>query len=919
MKLEGKISNNFVKSFFLNNKIDNFERFCFLLENKFPGRGANAKFKGDIFEVFSIFFFNSEKKYYDVKNVLLTDQVTSEIKKELNIGDKGSGEAGVDGLITTTNNTFRSFQSKFYTHKPPLNVWTNAVNESKRCELLYIVTNFYEDQISKHIRKWKDEVIIIDRKRFNELDEIFYQNIVKFYKNEKIKEQTKYEREPHQIEIIKNLRHHLNNSSRGKFISACGTGKTITSLWLVEDQKYRNVLFLVPNRQLVRQTYKEWKSQCSIDFDYLCVFSDQDSQEEKKKFYDYDIDETLNFDIPVTTNINKISKWLKKQINKPKYIFSTYHSIDKVKKAIKKINFKFDIIIFDEAHRTVGLESNFSLGIYDKNIKSKKRLFMTATEKILTPRITQKAELNNKEVFSMDKEEYGQLFKRYSFHQAIKDNVICDYNIIISSLPKEIIEKIHQDPLVKFEKNKKKKELKFNTLYHQLLLNRAFEKHELNKAFVFHGRREKSINFSKDLKEYIKGKDFFAAHIDFESKFSDRYEKFQKFKNKKKSVISNVRILNEGVDAPEVDSVFICDPKKSLVDIIQCTGRALRNPGRFVKGSPKKTAKIIIPLIIEYDSSEDDVKNNFRNPDYLYIFNIIQSLRDQDNRLEEWIDNLALNKIKGPKPPGPLPPGPIIIDVPEKINFEKIKNALHTVIIEKNSNVHGFNISSLIKGKKRFKSGEDRTFMTISDYNIDKYLKKMCIKTVEKFNSNSQKLSTKQIKYNNNNVSHSRRMGLIYKNENEDSYQLSSDGIKLKNNQIDFYELTKKILLSKSDIVFYPYKIVLNFLKIHKKFNFIQFLYGFSIMKGNSEADIKNLHYRINKLKKDDYDVLRSASQKVILESLNNYNKDFRCDLKLVDIMAKSTKKNLFNYLANHLNFLNNKIKKEGFWIKLED
>ena len=177
MKLEGKISNNSVKSFFLNNKIDNFDQFCFSLENKFPGRGANAKFKGDIFEVFSIFFFNSEKKYYDVKNVLLTDQVTSEIKKELNIGDKGSGEAGVDGLITTTNNTFRSFQSKFYTHKPPLNVWTNAVNESKRCELLYIVTNFYEDQISKHIRKWKDEVIIIDRKRFNELDEIFYQNI----------------------------------------------------------------------------------------------------------------------------------------------------------------------------------------------------------------------------------------------------------------------------------------------------------------------------------------------------------------------------------------------------------------------------------------------------------------------------------------------------------------------------------------------------------------------------------------------------------------------------------------------------------------------------------------------------------------------------------------------------------------------
>ena len=62
------------------------------------------------------------------------------------------------------------------------------------------------------------------------------------------------------------------------------------------------------------------------------------------------------------------------------------------------------MIIFDEAHRTVGLESSFSLGLKNKNIYSKKRLFMTATEKILTPRIIHKANLNDlHKLFSFQK------------------------------------------------------------------------------------------------------------------------------------------------------------------------------------------------------------------------------------------------------------------------------------------------------------------------------------------------------------------------------------------------------------------------------------------------------------------------------------------------------------------------------------
>ena len=52
-------------------------------------------------------------------------------------------------------------------------------------------------------------------------------------------------------------------------------------------------------------------------------------------------------------------------------------------------DFEFDFCIFDEAHRTAGNKDSkmFTLGLDDSLIKIKKRLFMTATERIATPRL----------------------------------------------------------------------------------------------------------------------------------------------------------------------------------------------------------------------------------------------------------------------------------------------------------------------------------------------------------------------------------------------------------------------------------------------------------------------------------------------------------------------------------------------------
>ncbi|WP_033823734.1 helicase-related protein, partial [Kitasatospora sp. MBT63] len=58
-------------------------------------------------------------------------------------------------------------------------------------------------------------------------------------------------------------------------------------------------------------------------------------------------------------------------------------------------------------------------------------------------------------------------------------------------------------------------------------------------------------------------------------------------------VLSSVKVLSEGVDTFDCDSVFFADVRGSMVDLVQAVGRALRmHPGSG------KIATIVVPVIL---------------------------------------------------------------------------------------------------------------------------------------------------------------------------------------------------------------------------------------------------------------------------------------------------------------------------------
>jgi hypothetical protein len=114
------------------------------------------------------------------------------------------------------------------------------------------------------------------------------------------------------------------------------------------------------------------------------------------------------------------------------------------------------------------------------------------------------------------------------------------------------------------------------------------------------------------------------------------------------AVVSNVRVLSEGVNIPELDAIAFGHPKKSTVDIVQAVGRALRG------GGEGEIATIIVPIVVP--SADDDV-TDLDPGDYQVLWDVVRALRTHDERLGTQLDRARYHPEAGigAEHPPPLP------------------------------------------------------------------------------------------------------------------------------------------------------------------------------------------------------------------------------------------------------------------------
>jgi predicted helicase len=203
-----------------------------------------------------------------------------------------------------------------------------------------------------------------------------------------------------------------NKNTRGKIIHPCGSGKSLTGHWISQALKSENVIIAVPSLALVRQTLGSWTREAvanNLDMDWIAVCSDDDV-----KNSDDPSMHKVDLGIEVDTDPEVIAEFLSKTTKGTKVLITTYQSGQAVSEGVKKSGVVFDLGVFDEAHKTVGQKDKaFAHLLYDENVKVKKRVFMTATERQFRG--------NSDEYLSMDDESiYGKIIHELSFKAALE-------------------------------------------------------------------------------------------------------------------------------------------------------------------------------------------------------------------------------------------------------------------------------------------------------------------------------------------------------------------------------------------------------------------------------------------------------------------------------------------------------------------
>ncbi len=345
--------------------------------------------------------------------------------------------------------------------------------------------------------------------------------------------------DPHQDLAIEKVASGFQSTDRGQLLMACGTGKTLTSLWIKEAMHAQKTLVLLPSLSLLSQTLREWTESSREDFIWKCVCSDK-SVAKKDKEIDALYENTSELGIPVTSDPKQISQFL--EIEKNSVVFCTYQSSPLIAEAQKDPNIKaFDIVFADEAHRCTGNVSEaFGCVLDNKKIRADKRLFMTATPRFVNEKIKRKADEENIEYASMDDEEqFGKVMHKLDFSEAIKQKLLTDYRVIVMGIDEpEVHEKVISRKLTDRGGD-------YENLAHHIGLAKSVQEYGLERVITFHTRVDSATTFSEEHPEIVEclsdkktSKSLIKAnYVSGRMNSSEREERIRSLKNIKEGEI----------------------------------------------------------------------------------------------------------------------------------------------------------------------------------------------------------------------------------------------------------------------------------------------------------------------------------------------------------------------------------------------
>ena len=623
---------------------------------------------GKVFEYFCKYYFTVDPTQDEYESVWMYEEIPENIRKDLQLPPI---DHGIDILLKNRDGDFCAVQCKFKNDETKSLSWSgdkiaNVFALGTNCRYILVISNCSE--VTKVAQGFEEKYIQILNDGLTDITEETFERILELARGKEPKKPTKYNPRSHQEIAIQSVINHFKSNDRGQLILPCGAGKTLTSLWIKERMNANHTLVLVPSLALLKQIKNDWAHQKSMTYRYICVCSERDIDSDN---YDTSVSYIYELGGTVTTDSMLLQKFMSS--NENSVVYCTYQSSEVVKTTLTQIpHFSFDLAICDEAHRTAGGSKSTAFGIIHDNkfIPCKKRLYMTATPRVLS---TQLKNLlgESSAIYDMSNPNiFGNEAYRMSFGEAIDKGILVDYKILgIGVTDEEIKNYIENREITETHTAEE--------IAQNYALDLVMKKYGASHALTFHSRVKGANEFSKRHSTFFK--DTFSKAVDGKQSTTHRKRVLNEFKNHKTAVISNARCLTEGVDVPTIDLIYFCDPKSSKIDIVQASGRALRKD----PSGKKELGFIVVPLFHHIDEDIQEVLA--KKPIYKYLIQIVRSLCDQDERLETEITNISSGL--GKRNSSRLEISNLSQNTTEIINLEgleeDLKNALFDEIIEK--------------------------------------------------------------------------------------------------------------------------------------------------------------------------------------------------------------------------------------------
>ncbi|MEV6731245.1 Helicase associated domain protein [Streptomyces sp. NPDC051364] len=457
----------------------------------------------------------------------------------------------------------------------------------------------------------------------------------------------KKELRPHQREAVDAVLRALELPAGGRVpgtglrtqvIMATGSGKSLVAVRSAEELRAGRVLVLVPSLDLLVQTVTAWREGGRTGRALaVCSLRTEDAG------------------VPATTDPAELARWAGPSADRLT-VFATYASLGlgTIERAHLAGLPGWDLVVVDEAHRTSGRIGKPWAVVHDNTrIPSVRRLYMTAT-----PRVWQDgAEPDEGEeseqpedggrgrgdlVASMEDDPDGPFGARchtLSLAEAIDRGICAPYRVVCV----DVSDPGFQAAVLLGADGRSDAVRGARLAALQAALVKAAADQGFRRTLVFHHLTREAEAFAaglpavaqrlrdaRDTPEPAYPRTVWADWLCGQHTAAHRRRVLDAFAADgvaDKAFLGSVRVLGEGVDTKECDSVFWADVRGSMPDLVQAVGRALR-----IRPGEGKVASLVVPVLLGPGETPESM---LTSRSYGDLARLLEALRAHDTRLVE--------------------------------------------------------------------------------------------------------------------------------------------------------------------------------------------------------------------------------------------------------------------------------------------